>query len=476
MLRSRFVPLVPLVPLVSLAALAILLPAVGCGDDAPAPLGNGGGGNVGNGGSGVGNRASGGDAVEGGAGGADAGASHGGAGDAGAPDGGGTDAGGATSICNDGKGAVITGRVFAPNGELPLGGVTVYVPSSTVDLPPEGAGCFRCGGAFSGVPIARAVTDADGYFELTNAPVGEEVPLVVQTGKWRRTLSLSVADCQGNAADEAATRLPAKRSEGHLPSIALASGGEDTLECLLRKLGIDDTEFSITPDAGRVQLFQAKGGIAALAGVADSELLPADVVWSDAERLGVFDLVLLGSEPDANAAAKPPAALSAVHDYLSAGGRVLLQHFQSYFVSAGAEELSSLATFTASTNLPSPTTLTVDTANARGSALSASLTAADPEASPGSLSVTGGKNSVSAVASPAVRLLYSSTPKTVQAFSVDLPTSGDKAGCGRLTQTDLLTGSGDTIADFPSGCTSTELNAQERALAYLIFDLGACVP
>jgi hypothetical protein len=480
MLASGRFPMPTKLALRSLLLLSVtgLLPAAGCGDDAAPAVGDAGGGNVGRAGSSgaSSSAAAAGNAGEGAAGGADAGASSGGTESAGGPSEGGTDVGGAPPVCNDGKGAVISGRVLAPNGELPLGGVTVYVPSSTVDLPPEGSGCFRCANAFSGVPVARAITDADGRFEIAGAPVGDDVPLVVQSGKWRRTFSLAVTDCEDNAADEEATRLPAKRSEGHLPSIALISGGEDTLECLLRKLGVDDSEFAISPDAGRVQLFQAKDGIAQLANVPDSKLPLAELLWSNPERLGSFDLLLLGSETDANATAKPQASVDFVNGYAADGGRVLMQHFQSYFFAHGDPTLANLATFTSSSNLPQPTVVSVDQSSERGQSLSAVLAATSPGATAGELSVSSGKRSVTAVTAPAVRLLHSVTPASVQAFSVDVPTSGDKAGCGRITQTDLLTGSTDTVADFPSGCTSTALNAQERALAYLIFDLGACVP
>jgi len=390
---------------------------------------------------------------------------------------GGVDAGGAPpAICNDGKGAIISGRVLSPGGQLPLAGVTVYVPSATLDPPPKGTGCFRCASAFGGVPIARAVTDADGRFELLRAPAGPHVPLVVQTGKWRRSLELDVVACQDNPVAEEKTRLPGKRSEGYLPSMALVTGGEDTLECLLRKLGIDDSEFSYRTDDGRVRLYQGKGGVAKLAGVAGSELPAADKLWSDPEKLSAFDLVLLGSEVDQNTAAKPQAARDAIHGYVSAGGRLLVQHFQNYFLSAGPSDVASVATYVAAADLPEPTTVTVDEGSARGQALAASLLAADPQATRGALAVGSGRNSVAAVHAPALRLLYSTTPASVQAFSLDLPVGGDELACGRVVETELLTGAGDTSADFPDGCGSTGLSAQERALAYLIFDLGACLP
>jgi hypothetical protein len=451
--------------------------AAGCGDDKPQAAASG-GGNVGRAGTlGVGNRESLAGDGQGGSPTPEGGGASGAESNAGAGAGGVDLAvGGAPpGVCNDGKAAVITGRVMSPSGELPLGGVAVYVPGATVDSLPNGTGCWRCASAYA-APLALAITDADGRFEIDNAPVGDKVTLVVQTGKWQRKLALEVLDCTENAAPEADTRLPRKQSEGNLPAIALVSGGEDTLECLLRKLGIDDSEFAFATDTGRVRLYQAKGGIAQLDGVADSALTPAATLWSDAEKLSVFDLVLLGSEGDQNAAAKPSGALVAMHGYAAAGGRLLVQHFQNYFLSAGSEDVSGIATYSAQADLAEPFTVSVDEGSARGKALADSLVAADAQSTRGKLSVSQGKNSVTAVKPPALRLLYGAAPATVQAFSVDLPYGGAEPTCGRVTETELLTASGDSVADFPTGCTSTTLSAQERALAYLIFDLGACLP
>jgi hypothetical protein len=395
-------------------------------------------------------------------------------GEAGAELAGGAGSGG----CNEGKGATITGRVLAPNGLLPLAGVNVYVPSSTVDPLPYGASCWRCSLPLPGMPIALTTTDADGRFELSHAPVGEAVPLVVQTGKWQRVLSLpSVIGCQENPTDEAATRLPSQRSEGNLPRIALVTGGEDRLECLLRKLGIDDSEFASTADGGRVRLYAGLGGSARLAAADPAELgfTPAAELWSDPEALSLFDLVLLTSETAPNAVDKGSLALTALHDYAAHGGRVLLQHFQNYFLEAGGTDVSSIASFSPQPDLADPFVATVDTASARGKAFSASLAAVELAAELRKLSIHQGKNTVTAVHAPAVRLLYGESPSTVQAFSLDLPYGAAGPSCGRITATDLLTASADTLAEFPDGCTTTELNAQERALAFLLFDLGACL-
>jgi hypothetical protein len=388
------------------------------------------------------------------------------------------------AACNQGKGATISGRILAPNGELPLPGVSVYVPSGSVDPLPNGASCWRCDSHLRGNPVALAVTDATGHFEIVNAAPGSAVPLVVQTGKWQRKLELeSVIDCQDNPVDLADSQLPSRQSDGNLPRIALVSGGEDTLECLLRKLGIDDSEFGIRPGQGRVQLFSGKGGMTELeegggggeGGAGASQMLPASDLWSSSEQLGVFDLVLLGSETDANAAEKPAPSRQVLRDYAAHGGRVLLQHFQSYFLADGPQDVASVATFDTQPDLPSPSTVKVDVSSLRGQMLADWLHALSPNSTLGELSVTQGQNGVQAVSAPAVRLLYGDSPATVQAFSVDLPYGAGTELCGRVTATELLTAAGDSIAPFPAGCTSQGLSPQEQALAFLIFDLGACL-
>src|SRR5262245_34839386 len=77
----------------------------------------------------------------------------------------------------------IAGTVLAPNGSLPLYGVNVYVPREPPGALPDGAQCSRCDDPLPGTPVVLAQSDASGRFVLENAPSGDDIPLVITTGK-----------------------------------------------------------------------------------------------------------------------------------------------------------------------------------------------------------------------------------------------------------------------------------------------------
>src|SRR5689334_13818030 len=60
--------------------------------------------------------------------------------------------------CTGGGTTTLTGKVYAPNGTLPLYNAIVYVPSRTPDPVTAGATCDRCSGTVSGNPIVQTLT------------------------------------------------------------------------------------------------------------------------------------------------------------------------------------------------------------------------------------------------------------------------------------------------------------------------------
>src|SRR4029453_390693 len=90
-----------------------------------------------------------------------------------------------------------------------------------------------------------------------DVPAGDNVPLVIQAGKWRRQIVIPHVNACADTAitDFDQTRLPRMHAEGHMPKIALTTGNGDALECLLRKVGIYDVEFTPETGTGRVNFY-----------------------------------------------------------------------------------------------------------------------------------------------------------------------------------------------------------------------------
>jgi hypothetical protein len=175
--------------------------------------------------------------------------------------------------CPGGGTTSIEGYVTSPNGVLPIPNAVVYVPNGAVAaFPTTGVTCESCATA-SGSPLITTTTDANGHFLLPNMPVSTpgkvvDIPVVVQLGRWRKQLTIQTTACTNNlvpafgTAGVPASRtaaLPRTKAEGDIPLTAISTGNVDGLECVFRKIGVADSEFTSSLGTGRIRLYQENG-------------------------------------------------------------------------------------------------------------------------------------------------------------------------------------------------------------------------
>src|SRR5258708_6122249 len=123
--------------------------------------------------------------------------SFGGSGSGGASSSGGTagaqcPSGAQCNVSCSGGTTTISGKVYDPALKNGLYNVAVYVPGGPIQaLPkgvPTGADACNCGALFKSGAVVSTTTGVDGSFKLQNAPVGKQMPLILQFGKWRRVV------------------------------------------------------------------------------------------------------------------------------------------------------------------------------------------------------------------------------------------------------------------------------------------------
>jgi len=382
--------------------------------------------------------------------------------------------------CANGAKTTVSGTVYDPSGTLPLYNVMVYVPNAPLAPIRHGA---TCGCDISGQPIASTLTDTNGRFVMDNVPVGADIPIVIQVGKWRRQLTLPmVSACADNPiADPGTTRLPAKRSEGDMPRIALTTGNADALECLLRKIGIDDSEFTPESGDGSVNFFAGAGGTNSYdSSIANgATFTAAPTFWDSVTTLESYDVVLLSCEGIENQTNKSKQALQAMQDYANAGGRIFASHWHNYWFEFGPQPFPTIATFHHQADL-NDITADIDTSFAKGMALAQWLVNVGGSSTLGKIAIKAAQHTVDA-ANPAVaqRWIHLDSATSVQYLSTNTPFAvPDAQQCGRVVLSDIHVSSGDKSdpsKPYPTGCMTKDLSPQEKALVFMLFDISACL-
>jgi hypothetical protein len=246
--------------------------------------------------------------------------------------------------CSGGGDTTISGKVFDPAGKNPLYNIVVYVPATPLQpLPagvPMGSDSCSCTALFKSGALTSATTGVDGSFQLKNAPVGSSVPLVVQVGKWRHQVNINVTQCQDNPQMDGSLKLPGTVQAGtndNMPDIAVSTGGADTLECLMTRIGIPGSEYVAgAGTGGHIHIFNGGnmggggglGGLGGIVGAPEANPMPnapaSDMaLWNSASSLMPYDITLLSCEGGETWDANP----ANLETYLNAGGRVFASHY-----------------------------------------------------------------------------------------------------------------------------------------------------
>lgn len=394
----------------------------------------------------------------------------------------------------------ISGTVYAPNGTLPLYGVNVYVPNADPGPLADGAVCDRCGTDLPGQPIVQATTDEAGHFQLSGVPSGANIPLVIVSGKWRRQITIpNVGQCADTALTADQTRLPKNHTEGDIPKIAISTGGADALECLIRKLGVDDAEIGKKGDAQRIHLYTDANSAgegtnsfkSGFAGGTGSFTDSATTLWNDVNNLKPYDIVILSCEGSQYPNTKSKADMDALKMYADLGGRVFASHWHNIWIGGAFQSggnpkpdvWSSIATW-ANGNDPGTNTIDIidETNNPKGSSFATWMLNVMGSTMRDQIPIQDGtaKTTCSAVDNAkAERWTYLSGTQRPQNFQFSTPNEVDiNSRCGKVAFSDMHV-SGDSNSDpgmpFPTGCASSPLTPQEKALAFMIFDLSSCV-
>ena len=309
-------------------------------------------------------------------------------------------------------------------------------------------------------------------------------------------------------------RFARNQNEGDIPKIAFVTGGSDALECSLRKIGIDDAEFSdsavginstsgntavsSSSPAGRVGLYQrnASGGVKApsYAGstTAVSTVQKGYALFGTASILDGYNVLMLPCDgtPDSTLETSGSNLSYAqnVAAFTNAGGRIFATHYSS-------DLLNSVSSIAGAANWVTPTspssssgTATINSSSTDSQVMGEWLYGMNA-GTEYQVAVTNLRISQTGTNSPTVNWAtipnanwtYGSTAiaDPVLEFSYYTPftatTTDDQYGRVFFTDYHVNNGTGSSYV-FPAECTSSmaktyAMTPQEEMLEYSLFQL-----
>ncbi len=393
----------------------------------------------------------------------------------------------------------ITGTIYDPAALHPLYNALVYIPNNPNDpgLQPFAAGitCDVCGATAAGNPLVSTYTTPDGKFTLSNVPVGATIPLVVQLGRWRRQFVVNVSvSCGANAIPNATLTLPKTHLEGDIPRIGILTGGLDPVECVLRKMGVADSEFTNQGGGGHINFFKANetdphnNGVQGFGAVINGATPGQSTLFAPSggpgdggtvPAINEYDLVI--AECEGYPQSESAADLAALRTYAESGGRIFASDFayawlyqNGNFAQAATWAVNQLG----GGGTASPVHIDL-VSNPKGPAFDQWLEIVGVSAvgSQTVASIFPAFHNSNGVVAPTQQWLYWQT-STPMHFTFNTPVgSMPTSQCGRVVYSDWHAQSGNFTHNktFPAECPTGAMTSQETILEFMLFDLTSCV-
>jgi hypothetical protein len=279
-----------------------------------------------------------------------------------------------------------------------------------------------------------------------------------------------VAACQTTALPPELTRLPRNRQEGDIPLMAIATGKWDPLECLLRKIGVDDSEFTVPSGPGRIHLYPYGGlslGPNTPRGASLTGSLPA---------LNKYDVVLL---PCDDQDPKPAAQQKNLRDYSAAGGRIFMTDWSYSWLKDGSSFEKTATWDDFLPPLGDDFGTLVDQTFPKGRALAQWLEVVKASGAGGQVPIHdpfGGIVWYRDLTPPTQRWLYADQPPSSEVFSFNTPIeAAPEAQCGRVVYSTFHVVDRPAGPLFPEACQAGPMTPQEKVLEFMLFDVASCV-
>ncbi len=352
--------------------------------------------------------------------------------------------------------AHLTGKVVAPEGTIPISGALVYLAATTPPPIPTGVYCDKCVEITANTPYTYS--KADGTFDLGAFSTGPQT-LVVQKGQFRRAWPLQVTG-PTQVVPQMSTTLPGKSNPAagdDIPKMAIVQAQWDAIEVSLARLGLG----TVTKDMFGIPV--VKKGDASF-DIVDTTLL------NDATKLAQYNIVFAGcsfsqsTTCDTSQPAGSAKVQKNLQDYVKAGGKLYTSDYSYELVRQPWPGFVHWDGESATLGSACAGGAYDATAQVGDPGLSAWLTAlGDP--------TPNLKQSWTAISSVSPQMGTDQdgkpaliTPKVWMSGNNKPMTVSFQNGCGRVLFSTYHTESG-----------SSQLLSQEKALLYVLLEVGVCV-